>query len=363
MRVFLIICFIAALHAELLAQNWLTRMLNPDSIRARKVYGVPSIYFTPETNWAFGAAGFAYFNLGKDSLTRPSSVRFSAAYTLNKQVLAYLPFQLFLQKNNYWLYGELAFYRYPYFFRGIGNDYAENTFERYDAQFPRFRLTALRKLHKDIYTGPRYWFQNTDMISVAPNKILDTAGVTGARGGINSGIGWVVNYDSRNKIFNPSKGYYIQFETLFNTSVLGSSFNYETYTADLRAYLPIKKHVLAFNLYNEFHYGDVPFNKMAQIGGSTYLRGYQLGWFRDKKMSSFQTEFRSAYWTVFSFNVFAGAAVVGDEIRDLSLRHLRPAGGFGFRFLVDPKQRLNFRGDIAFRPGGYEIYFTVGEAF
>jgi len=319
---------------------------------------------TPETNWAFGAAGFGYFKIGKDSITRPSSIRFGGAYTLNKQVLAYVPYNLFLKKNEYWLYGELAFYRYPYFFRGVGNDYGEDDFERYDAAFPRFRITATRKLKKYIYTGPRYWFQHTDMISVSPGRILDTAGVTGSAGGTKSGLGWVLNIDSRDKIFNPTKGYYLQFETLFNTDLLASDFNYQTYVADLRAYYKIKgNHVVALNFYNQFNYGDVPFNKMAQVGGSTYLRGYQLGWYRDKKLSSAQIEFRSAYCMVFSANVFAGAAIVANELSDMSLSNLRPAAGFGFRMLTDPKERLNLRGDIAFRPGGYEIYITVGEAF
>jgi len=360
----LLIFILIASSSGIYAQGNIQKWLNPDSVKARKVFGVPTIYFTPETNWAFGAAGFAYFKLDKDSLTRPSSVRFGAAYTLNKQVLAFLPYQLFLKRNKYWLNGELAFYRYPYFFRGVGNDYPEGTFERYDAQFPRFRLTAMRRFGKHVYTGPRYWFQNTDVISVATGEILDTANVVGANGGIKSGFGWVVNYDTRDKIFNPRSGLYLQLESLFNEQIFGSDFNYQTYVTDFRVYLKfLKKHTLAFNLYNQFNFGEVPFNKMAQVGGSTYLRGYQLGWFRDKKLSSFQAEFRSNYWTIFAFNIFAGAGVVSPSISELSLSNLRPAAGFGVRILVDPKERLNLRGDIAFRENGYEIYLTVGEAF
>ncbi len=361
-RTLIAFCFLL-FSFGLSAQGFFKNLMNPDSVKSRKFFAVPSIYFTPETSWAFGAAGFTYFKLSNDSITRPSSVRFSAAYTLNKQIIAYLPFQLFLKENKYYFYGEMAFYRFPYFFRGIGNGFGEDDFERYDAQFPRFRLTATRRIGKHIYTGPRYWFQNTDVISVAPGRMLDTAGIAGSNGGINSGLGWVVSYDSRDKIFNPTKGYFAQFETLFNTDALGSDFNYQTYTLDLRTYVSIKNHILAFHLYNKFQFGEVPFNKLSQVGGSEYLRGYQLGIYRDTKLSSAQVEFRSDYWLIFSFNVFAGAAVVADQIGELSLRNLRPAAGFGFRILADPDERLNLRGDIAFRPGGYEFYITVGEAF
>lgn len=50
------------------------------------ITGMPIVYYTPETRWAWGGGGLVYFSVTKDvSVVRPSNIAFSAIYTQNKQ--------------------------------------------------------------------------------------------------------------------------------------------------------------------------------------------------------------------------------------------------------------------------------------
>ena len=62
-------------------------------------------------------------NFLKDTLgARRSTVTVGFAYTQLKQLLVYFPFQLFPHNQKYWIQGEAGYYRYVYYFFGVGND-------------------------------------------------------------------------------------------------------------------------------------------------------------------------------------------------------------------------------------------------
>ncbi len=327
---------------------------------------LPGISFTPETNWYFGLGGIAYFRMSKDSTTRPSDVRFTLAYTLNKQVIAYLPFQLWTKENNYHIFGQIAFYRYPYFFRGIGNDNPSYTYENYTASFPRIRIAATKRLGKAFYTGPVYWFQDTKMLEVEAGGLLDVDSVPGAEGGIISSFGWVLQYDNRDRIYAPQKGIKAELRSMQADQSIGSDFFYRSLDLNFAIYLPLqenKKGVLALNTYSTMQDGQAPFNKLASLGGPHNLRGFRNGHFRDRKLFGGQVEYRSAYAGPFGFAAFVGTANVSNNFQDLSTQYMRTAAGLGLRVMLDPKSGLNLRFDYARRNGAGEFYFAIGEAF
>jgi hypothetical protein len=85
----------------------------------------PLFYYTPETRFALGLSTVFFFRLSKkDTAHRPSVTHPFFGYTQNHQSFVEAPFQLFIKKEQYYLYGELAFYNYPYRFFGIGNKQA-----------------------------------------------------------------------------------------------------------------------------------------------------------------------------------------------------------------------------------------------
>lgn len=329
----------------------------------------PSVYFTPETNWYFGLGGFYFFKYGndiKDTITRPSTFQMALGYTLNKQVVFWMPGEIFFKNNNYRLQTELGFYRWPYFFNGIGNGYEDFYEERYTATFPRARVSFQKRFGKALYTGPRYWFQQLNMLEVESGGLLDQGIIPGGNGGVNSGLGWVVLYDTRNSVFASSEGWYVEYSNLFNQKAFGSDFNYSTHLFDVRKYLNIaNEHIVAFQTYTKLNFGNAPFNQMALMGGPQRMRGYREGWYRDNHMSIFQLEYRSPIFYHVGLVAFGGVGVIAPKLNAFALSNARTSVGLGTRVSLDKKERLHIRLDYGWGQGQENrfAYITIGEAF
>lgn len=328
---------------------------------------VPTGYYLPETNIFLGLAAFGYFKTNRnDSILRASYLRGALGYTLNKQYVFWLPFEVYFKQNNYLLQGELGYYRWPYVFNGIGNNYVKFYEERYTGSFPRFRINFSKRFGKGLYIGPNYWFQDFVMNKTENGGLLFDGSIAGSTGGRNSGLGFSVVYDTRNNIYSPSKGRYYQLFTLFNSKAFGSHFDYNTYQFDFREYFTIfKSHLIAVQWFTKFNFGNPPFNQMSQLGGNRLLRGYLEGRYRDKHALVGQIEYRSAFYKRIGFAVFTGFGIVADQFADFKLNNSRPNIGGGLRYALDQKQGIHIRADYAFGQGRENryFYFTLSEAF
>ena len=63
------------------------------------------------------------------------------------------------------------------------------------------------------------------------------------------------------------------------------------------------------------------------------------------------------------FGSFGGIGVVAHTPDKLALNNTRFAGGGGFRFMLDKKQRINLRMEYAWGNNSNGAYLTIGEAF
>jgi outer membrane translocation and assembly module TamA len=108
--------------------------------------------------------------------------------------------------------------------------------------------------------------------------------------------------------------------------------------------------------------GEAPFFLLSTFGGSTDLRGYPSGRYRDAMMYALQGEYRWQYSDRWIFTGFAGFGEVADDFSRFG-RELLPAAGIGARFVLSQKHRVGLSADIAVGKDGTEFYFGVGEAF
>lgn len=329
--------------------------------------GLPVLFYLPETRIGAGGVGILTFHMKKDTSAKfPSSITLGAAYTLNKQVLLFLPYNLYLQNRKHWMYGEFGYYKYIYNFYGVGNPAVYKYYESYSANFARMRLSALTRLSKSsfIYTGLKYAFDQIKITQLDSTGLLYNTTIDGNKGGTVSGLGWVTNYDTRNNFFYPTKGQMIEFFVYGENKSTGSSFNYARVTLDASAFKQItKNHVMAFNFYGVYLNGNVPFTHLGQLGGESKMRGYYEGRYRDKVALTWQTEWRYKFLPRFGMNVFASTGIVAPNVNALMLTRLRYAAGGGLRFVLNEKQGVNLRADIAFGHQSTCVYFTLGEAF
>lgn len=349
-----------------LADSSRQSFLGFDLDKQRKLTVLPTVYFKPETNWAFGVSALMYrrFNQ-KDTISPLSLAGLSFAYTLNDQVLFSMPFKIFLKQDNYRIKGEISYYRYPYFFAGIGNSNTTKYEEDYDASFPRFDITGLKKFKKRIYTGPKLFYQNTTISSVEPNGLLDASGIAGATGSVTTGIGWELEYDARDFIYAPTKGYYANLSFLGFNEVMGGNFGYNLFTLDIRKYVNLgKNHIIGIQGYGFSIFGIAPFNKLSQLGGDKIMRGYLKGEFRDNHLLASQLEYRTPIWYFFGFTAFAGTGAVADRLEEFNTDFLRYSYGGGVRLAFNKKERVHIRFDYARGDNNrQQFYLTFAESF
>jgi outer membrane protein assembly factor BamA len=349
-----------------------TQTIKTHSPNRFKAIVLPAPFFTPDTKWGGGAVGLMTFNFPKDSLNaRRSSVTVGVAYTQLKQFLLYFPFQLFPKNQKYWISGEIGYFKYVFNYFGTGNTirqefidkYDSLYVEKYDARFPRLRLNVSQKVSSGLYVGLRYVFDDFNFTRRDPEGFLVENKVTGANGGRVSGGGLVVNYDSRNSLFYPTKGWLVEGQLYTEGAYTGSDFSYQKLVVDASKYYEIGKSVLAFNGVISLAAGDIPFHQMPVIGGTKKMRGYFEGTYRDANLLMLQTEYRFPLFWRLGGVVFGGIGEVSDKAYKWNFNHIRYNLGTGVRLTLDKAQRINLRADfgIGYKSSGF--YLTIGEAF
>jgi outer membrane protein assembly factor BamA len=337
-----------------------------DSTRSEgNFFAVPLIFLTPETSWGFGAAGIYTFRFkGERAESRPSQLQLGGAYTLENQILSYLPFQLFWKDELYNFYGEFGFYRYNYFFYGIGNEFEDYEGELFDVTYPRVRINALRAVEPRLYVGIRYWMDRLDISGFEEGGLLDEQPIPGKEGGWVTGLGPMLTWDNRDNVFYPSQGSYLELASLFNGDWIGSDYSFTKITLDARAYFKNRwGHILAGNLYLENNAGNVPYMQMALMGGTRRMRGYYEGRFRDRSMGILQAAYRFPLVWRLKMSVFGGYGAVSDEISELNLSDFRYTVGLGLRILLLKEEKAHVRLDYGLGKNTSGIYITIGEAF
>lgn len=334
------------------------------NLRKVRILGFPVVSYTPETRVGYGAAGIAIFRLGNDPLhTSPSQVSIGLGYTQNKQQLYYVPFQLYTNRNKFNIYGEAGYYKYPYYYYGIGRHTIPK--ELYSADYPRLRVSVLYKWAPHYYAGLRYNYENYRMDSVLPGGELAKGTIPGSMGSVSSGFGIVQILDKRDSTLYPTKGYWMELALLFNTTAMGSTDSYQQYSYDVTYYKRVYKNVIwASELFTKYMHGTVPFDQLAFLGGNRKLRGFYEGKYRDKHSLIIQTEFRSELYKGFGAAVFGGVGFLGSD-NNKYVRFNLPfwAYGAGLRYKVNKNDHLNLRLDYALANGKGNFYATFGEAF
>lgn len=325
--------------------------------------GFPIVFFLPETSLSFGAAGLMVFNAGtKKKAWRRSQISLGGAYTLKKQILFFLPYELYL-KQKWKVNGEVGYFRYFFNYYGIGIDSKEENLETYDANFPRLISTVSYRVTDPLLLGVQYRFDYFQIPRM--DSLLTADNPTGAQGGgVVSSIGLSATYDSRDDIFYPRKGIFASLIAENSGKYTGASFDYSLIQLDITKYHTFKwNHTLATNLYLGATIGDSPFFTYYYFSSGKRGRGFNDRRFLDKNMSLLQAEYRFGIWKRFRGAVFSSIGSVGNTFDKAFTNRKLWAYGGGLRFQLSKKQMSHVRLDVARSYEGFQFYVTIGEAF
>ena len=339
----------------------------PDSIsqRGNSWAVLPSVYYTPETRGAGGVALQGFFRLpGNSPLTQSSNILAALIYTQNKQVIALVRPRLYLQDRKYELSGTLEYFRYPDKFYGVGNDTPDSAEELYTTGTMRMYVEVLGRVYPNFYIGGRVEFMKQELLETVPGGALASGTVIGSAGGVVPLLGFQAVWDSRDNVNYPATGSYRRFDATFSQGVWGSDYSYNRFRMDARRFFPLpSSHVLAVRGYVDLAPGQVPFTQLPQLGGSSLMRGFFTGRYRDHGLFVAQLEYRMPLVWRFGVVGFGSVGEVVPSVGFLTLDKLRFAGGGGLRFALVPSEKLNIRIDFAMAGNSTGFYMALGEAF
>jgi outer membrane protein assembly factor BamA len=225
---------------------------------------------------------------------------------------------------------------------------------------------------KNFFVGLNMDYNYTKGTDAAPPVAADSIFRYYEDKPMNSGLGLILRYDSRDVPVDAWKGVLVDVRGTFYSTALGGDNDYQIWQIDYRQYATIGQEgqVLAWQIKTRIGVGDVPYGEMSQLGTPFDLRGYMWGRYRDNNMFFFLMEYRHAFirddgtrsphgvvgWlgsgTVFNEDNFSG------KTNNLSWL---PNFGVGYRWEVQPRMTLRLDFGIGRESSG--IYFNFNQAF
>ena len=323
---------------------------------------LPFAYYTPETETAFVLLGI-YTKPGLSPRPRPSSYLAFLTYTTQKQFMIHF-FPDVYTASGFRISGGMGFMDYPDKFYGIGPDVTEADEEVYTKVDYTLEAAVQYEVVSCLFAGLQVDWENFTLEEVEPGGFFDSGTILGSEGGVLSGAGLLITYDSRDDIFLPGKGLYAEVAAMSHGEGTGSDFTYDNITLDLRQFVTLGSVTLGFQQYLQLSSGEPPFHRLAQLGGSGLMRGYFRGQYRDRNMVAVQVESRVPLSDRWGLVFFGSAGSVAPTPGDLDVDSFLTAAGTGLRFRVAAQEAINLRVDLAWgEDGNSGVYFTIKEAF
>jgi hypothetical protein len=327
----------------------------PPKVKRTSLSFIPVISY----NRSYGVSGgllmnaFTNFKTG-DTLTPPSMTAIGVGYTQNKSWGAVGFQRLFLNRDKLRIFWALGLGKSNFQFFQELDETGNGLFINYETHVQFFSTTVTWNVFNRVYTGIKYQYSKSVTefdVQGQPDQIAKL-----------SGFGIPVTFDSRNYVYNPSKGIFINFAYNNNAKWLGSDFAFSSLSLNANFYKIVNsKTVLAFRFFNYTGLGTVPFVGQKVVGGKD-LRGYTNGEYRSNAVAAIQSEYRLNFYKKWGAVAFGGIANAFKSNGNPA-SGLLPAAGAGLRFAVIPARKINAGVDVAFGKNDWGIYFRIGEAF
>ena len=325
----------------------------------------PFFLRSPETNWGFGSVAAYFFKAKKnDPRIRTSDINLVTLLTLRDQVVGIMGGNVYFPEEKAIIRLQTSYSYYPDKSWGIGNNTYQTAQEGYSVKQFYFNPQFLVKVVRNWYVGFTYELQNIHDFIYDANGVFDQQNINGRYGGMVSGPGMLVTWDTRNNAFSPSKGLFTELNVTSFNKYTGSDFDFTTLTFDLRKFILVSRaRVLGFQFFLKSNSGKVSFRNLSMLGGPEMMRGYYKGRYIDDDMFVFQAELRQYLFWRIGVAAFAGTGEVFPRINKLRLDGLHYAGGAGVRLMVSKSEKLNLRIDYGVGENSNGLYVILKEAF
>jgi hypothetical protein len=245
-------------------------------------------------------------------------------------------------------------------FFGLGSDRASSDQKvRYSLQFTGLVAQANWQLAESSpwAIGVRYIFADVDP------KLRDEPAFPGLVDRIRTTVSAptaILEYDTRDNVFTPTRGIYAETSYAASRESLGATDNFERFQQLLIGWhtLPHDVTLAARGDYKWSSQGT-PFFLRPFVA----LRGVPAMRYQGDSMASVELEARWQFYGRWSFVGFGGAGVTRTNRDEFSATRNVASGGLGFRYELASKFGLHAGIDVAHSPGTTAVYFQIGNAW
>ena len=209
-----------------------------------------------------------------------------------------------------------------------------------------------------LFAGLRYSYAQTDVAFDAP---AETPGLPDFRSTSKvGGLSPLVTFDSRDNLFTPTKGSFVEATFSFFSDVFGGDEDFQTTEIVGIHYVALPARVF-LGARGEFSGSseDTPFYLRPFI----YQRGVPAMRYQGEEMAQVEGEVRWQFWNRFSAVGFVGAGSAWTGFEQVDNPTTAVAGGGGFRYELARRYGIHVGLDIAAGPDGAAYYIQWGSAW
>ncbi|WP_189359701.1 BamA/TamA family outer membrane protein [Algibacter mikhailovii] len=354
-----------------------------DSIKAQKVAEGRSLLsplvapgYTPELGAFLAVGGLWSFKTNRnDDKIQRSSMPFTFSYTSTGAIVFNAKPTTFWLADKLRIDADIWYKNMPDNYWGVGAENAINTPQSdsttaYQREWWWMNPRILYQVKKNFFVGLNIDYNYTKGSDPSAGVAADPNYIEFNDRPLNSGLGLILRYDSRDIPVNAWEGVFLDLSATFYTTAFGGDNDYQTFLIDYRQYEQVGKtgQVLSWQIKSRIATGDVPYGEMGQLGNPFDLRGYSWGRFRDKSLFFVLPEYRHTFYkqngdmSKHGAVVWVATGTVWDfETVDSQNMHWLPNFGVGYRLELQP--RMNLRLDFGIGQESSGIYFNFNQAF
>jgi hypothetical protein len=167
-------------------------------------------------------------------------------------------------------------------------------------------------------------------------------------------------YDSRDNIFTPLRGTFVEAVLGVFSPALGGDDEFQRLQIAALQYVPLFTTLyLGLRADGASIFGDAPFYLKPFIS----LRGAPIMRYQGDQVAQIEAELRWQFWGRFSVVGFSGMGAAWNDLERVSNTQKIVTGGFGFRYEIARKYGIHMGIDLAFAPENTAVYIQVGSAW
>ena len=331
---------------------------------------LPTAYYTPEKKFGVGLLMVGLYKTeGAAADEQPSSLVLNSFVSMNNSYGIEAENMTFFNGGKQRLLLDVELYNEAavYYGKGIDDGNLDINHHEYEEQLYSFKPRWMTEVADNYFLGigADFTYASADKLEyVETGEPVDESTILPSN--FSSGVVVTSIYDSRDYRLNATKGWLFQVDAGVYQNSEYSTFS--TYNVELANYIDLSSTsmlsnapgLIAWQVQGHFTSGDVPWNALPDLGGSSAMRGFIKGRYRDEQMMMGQVEYRLPIFQRYGMVFWGAVGSVAPSVSDLT-DELLASYGTGFRFKI--KDNINLRFDVGVGENETNFYLNVNEVF